>query len=785
MKSKSIIIIGGNMLEKYLQNDLLIVCPNKIKMRILNRYCNQLTSFKFMTKEEFKSHYFFSYDNQAILYLMEKYHYHIDVAKTYLENLYVVDLNKEYKSKKLIFLKELKRELIMNQLLQIDPLFSDYLKTKKIIVLGYGVLEKYEEKMFCDADIIKNEMKKLDIPVFACDTLEEEILFVIEKILQLVKQKVELNQIYIANITDEYLYPMKKLFSYFHIPIQLDMKECIYGTKIVKDYLTTKKIPAFKTKISSKLVEVINNLVELKDSKYYQDFLIEKLKHTYLKPQSSKNEVHIINLEEEQIGDNDYLFVVGFNQDSMPKIYKDEDFITDKIKQEVDLYQTKDKNKMSKEHIIGILSNTKNLYLSYKKRSNFNYYLPSSFIEELNLEVIPYNGNKIYTSNLYNKIFLTHLLDLYYKYGETSLLLKKLMSHYSLDYDTYNNQFTRIHSTNIRNYMNNSLRLSYTSLNTYNLCAFKYYISYVLKLKPSEDTFFMFIGNIFHYIFSIMYHEHFSFDREWNKYLDKYDLSVKERVLLENLKEKLKEDISIIKDLEMLSSYKDILTEEEITIKLKGKENVFLTGKIDKIMYKKDLEDTYFSLVDYKTGNINTDIGNMKYGLNMQLPIYLYLLSNSKLFTSPIFTGMYFQKVLYPNLKWESNKSLDNMKKNNLKLQGYSTDSLENLEFFDRSYENSEWIRGMKINKDGSFSKNSKVLSDSEIYNTLKYTKKMIEECTDHILNGDFSINPKIVDKKKACDNCNFKDLCFVNPKNFIYLEKVENLDFLGGDNNG
>ena len=87
-----------------------------------------------MTKEEFKSHYYFSYDQQAILYLMETYHIHMDVAKTYLENLYVIALNQEYKNKKLIFLKNLKQELINNQLLEFDPLFSSYLKTKKILV---------------------------------------------------------------------------------------------------------------------------------------------------------------------------------------------------------------------------------------------------------------------------------------------------------------------------------------------------------------------------------------------------------------------------------------------------------------------------------------------------------------------------------------------------------------------------------------------------------------------------------------------------------------------------
>lgn len=766
-------------LDQYLDQDLLIVCPNTIKMKILNQYCNQLISFKFMTKSEFKKHYFFSYDNQAIVYLMEKYHYHIDVAKTYLENLYVIDINKNYQSDKLKLLKKLKKELILNHLLEYDSLFPKFLATKEVIVIGYDVLEKYEENMLKGAKWIQKDSKKLESNVFSCYTLEDEILFVIDNILELVKKKVKLNQIYITNVSDDYLYLMKKLFSYFHIPILIDMKESIYGTKIVKEYLESKKLPAFQNEIGVKLIEVVNRLAEVEDSKVYRELLIEELKHTYLSPKQLTEAVHIINIEEEMIEDTDYLFVMGFNQDEIPKVYKDEEFITDKIKKEVELYSTKDKNKKSRENLLRQLSNIKHLYLSYKESSSFHHYLPSSLIKEWDLKVVPYESNQLYPSNFYNKLSLANLLDRYDKYGEQTSYLWELLKYYKINEHTYHNQFSGINLSSMLENMNHVLRLSYTALNTYYLCAFRYYITYILKLNPFQDTFSILIGNLFHFIFSVMYEENFNFDREWNQYISSYDLSLKEKFLLQNLKDRLEEVIIKIKDLEMLSSYRNVLTEQEITIQLQNNIDVFFTGKIDKIMYKEELDGTYFSVIDYKTGNVHTNLFDMKYGLNMQLPIYLYLLSNSKLFSSPIFTGMYFQKVLYKNLKWESNKELEDMKKSYLKLQGYSTDKIDRLSFFDRSYENSEWIRGIRLNKDGSFSKNSKIIGDEEVYDMLKYTEKMILKGADYIIKGDFSINPKVIDKEKACEYCRFKDLCFVNPKDYIYLEKVDNLDFL------
>ena len=50
--------------------------------------------------------------------------------------------------------------------------------------------------------------------------------------------------------------------------------------------------------------------------------------------------------------------------------------------------------------------------------------------------------------------------------------------------------------------------------------------------------------------------------------------------------------------------------------------NVIFTGIIDKILYKEDGNNTYVSLIDYKTGNDDISLKYLNYGLNIQLPIY-------------------------------------------------------------------------------------------------------------------------------------------------------------------
>ena len=108
----------------------LIICPNDLKMKILNEFAKEkeLMNIKFMTKNEYLNKYYFNYDERALYYLMDKYNLNIDVAKVYLNNLYIIDEKKDYKEDKLKFLKEIKLELINNKLLEYSQSFKKYLE---------------------------------------------------------------------------------------------------------------------------------------------------------------------------------------------------------------------------------------------------------------------------------------------------------------------------------------------------------------------------------------------------------------------------------------------------------------------------------------------------------------------------------------------------------------------------------------------------------------------------------------------------------------------------------
>ncbi len=771
-----------------IKDNSLIICPNQTKTKILKELSQtkKLVNIKFMTKEEYKKIYYFSYDDKSLAYLIKKYNYNIDVARVYINNLYAIDENKTYKSPKLNFLKDLKKELIREGLLIYNNTYKEYLKNKNIIVKNEYNLEKYEEEMLG----IKEEHvpeKTITAPVMECNTLEEEVNQVCLEIINLLKKGADINKIYLTNVSTDYLYTIKSLFSFYHIPININFNYSIYSTKVVKDYLNTKELDLEnkdKKSINKKLINILSDLSFLdENSKEYKILLTDKLKNTFTSPVNLKNAITIKDLYKESFNDDEYVFVLGFNQDELPKMEKDISYITDKEKDEVSLYKTDYLNKRNKNNLVYILSNIKNLYLSYKLTSPFKSYYKSSLITDLSLNIVKPKLDSYNSSNIYNELRLASYLDLYHLYGEKNKDLSKLYTHYQIPYKTYSNVFTGINNDEYLTNLPYPLKLSYTSLNAYSECKFKYYIRHVLKLEPYTDTFQTYIGSMYHYILSVYKKTNFNFEEEYQKYLEKRDLSLKEKVLLIRIKKDLLKLIDILNKQDLITGYNDAYYEKKIDIDLKKKVSVIFTGSIDKIMYYQNIEDTYFSIIDYKTGSIDTHIEPMKYGLHMQLPVYLYLIHYSKAIKSPIFTGIYYQNILFNYPTWS--KDIEKVKKDQYLLQGYSTDDISILSRFDSTYEKSEYIKSMSYNEEKGFGTyaTKKVLSNDTLYDLLDYTKNYISKETDNILSADFTINPKVYSNVNiSCAFCSFKDICYMKEKDLVYLEKQNDLSFLGGD---
>lgn len=782
------------MLNNYKNEDLLILCPNATKKSLLKELenDNKLYQIKFMNIDEFIDNYFYKYDETANIFLMEKYNIIKNVSDVYLKNMYFIDIKTNYQSEKLEDLKNKKLELINNNLLTFNRAFENYISKKKIIIINYPKLEKYivDTLKSLNATFINLEKRKTDLKVYGYNNIEDELNATFQKIVELIRSGISINNIHILNVQDEYKYLLEKFSKLYNIPIKLNNTTSIFTSRTVKEYLNTKELKEdiqYKRDINNKIKSAINSLCHIKDSKYYEEILKEKLKHTYMKQETITNAIKIDELFETNYSSKDYIFIISFNEGILPTLYKDEDFISDKDKKEVSLYTTKEKNKREKEVLINYLSNIDNLILSYKQNGFSSEYYPSSFINDYNIENIINYNEKFDISDAYNKRKLAILLDKYNKYKEDSVSLRRLLKTYGNSlYNTYNNKFTGLNKEKYLANIRKPLSMSYTSMTAYNQCAFKYYIKYILKIDPFMDNFAAFIGNLYHYLLSICMQDDFDFNKNWDNYLKQRDLSYKELFLLKRLKNDLNQVIEIIKEQKMYTDFKQNYYEEKITIQLQNKEiETEFTGTIDKIMTYKEVENTYYALVDYKTGGYDSSLNNMKYGLGMQLAVYLYLVEKSRLFTNQQFTGFYFQKVLMGNISHNNKKNYQDILNDKLKLDGYSISDESVLAKFDHNYTDSTIIKGMKMTSKG-FSRYTKLLNAEDVNNIVNYTEKKIEEVIDNILLAKFDINPKIIgDDNIACKNCTFRDLCYKKEEDYIRLEKLTNYDYIGSDNYG
>lgn len=774
---------------KYLKDDLLIVTNESFKKHILSK-TNAMYRLKFMTIKELIQNFTFSYDERAIYYLMKKYDYHYDVAKMYLENLYYID---DINNPNILKLKEIKQELEDHNLLKTNRYFKQYLKSVQIIVYNYE-LNKFEQKIIDEIKkltnllILKDEIKPVPHTVYEFSTMEEEITYVATKIIELINNNIPLSSIKIVNIDETYFNPIKRIFSFFNLDVDLK-DDTIYSNLEVSSFIKTlkeeKNLKRALKEIKSNN-EIYENILNICNKYTFSDTIdkyiiqcieeeVKKIKVTNL-----KENIKVCNLGD-NINNDDYIFLMNFNQNSIPKIYKDEDYLSDKVKMVLGLDTSISLNYLEEKKAVDNINKIKNLTITYKLKTLHQAYYKSSLIDQYDMTIKKIdNTQKFYYSNLYNKIELSKALDKLIKYNEHSKYLDVLAnSTFYLDYLTYDNKFTGIESSDLLDYLDHKLLLSYSSIDNYYRCSFRYYVNNILKLNKYEETFSMFIGNLFHYILSMAFKTGFDFEVEFNNYIDSRQFTAKESFFINKLKKELIFIINTIKKQNTFSHFDKELYEEKIYINKAGNVKITFMGIIDKLKYKEINNTNYVAIIDYKTGTPETNLKNSIYGIEMQLPIYLYLVKNTKKIKNAQVMGLYLQKMVNNKMIKNINKNYEEQLENNLKLDGYSLNDEAILKEFDFSYKDSELIKGLKTSSKGFYAY-SKVLTKNQIDVLTLLVEKKIKQAEQEIIDGHFNINPKrIGETLKGCEFCQYKELCYTKEEDIVNLEEYKDLSFL------
>ena len=763
---------------QYIENGDLIIAPNNIKKQLLKEISlsKKILNIKIMTIEEFKNNYFSYADERALYHLMHTYNLNYDVAREYLKYIFLdADIIKPY-------YEELKKE----GLLSYNTLFKKSIKNIKVI--GYNTFDKYilDELNKYNITFIKPKTNNYKPKVYEFDTITDEIVFVITKIIEDLKNT-DINNICLVNLNDDYKREVRKLFKMFNLPINLNDSINIYSTKTAKDFLNslkqTKNIEKAlenteKNDIYNKIVDIINKYAFIDIDDTLINIIENEIKKASLNINKLENATMVINIDE-MFDPNKHYYVLGFNQGAFPKVYKESGIIPDKIAEKVGVFTSLEKIRNDKEKVINVLSSFPNITITYKLKDNYDTFYPSFLIKEMNLEVKK-EKIKLNYSHKYNNLLLSENLDNFINYNEEETSLKSLLATYpNNSYMTYNNAYTGINYNLLSDYLKGKINLSYSSMNNYFLCPFRFYVQNILKLDPFTETFATNLGNVFHDVLAHMYDDDFDMEKIYQSNLEKLNLNAKEKFFMDKLYNTLKFDVETILNQEKYSKFNKALTEKKITIDKSGKLKVTFLGFVDKIKYLEENGHKEVAIIDYKTGFIETNLDNINYGIHLQLPVYAYLVKKG-LDDKAKIAGFYLQKLL-DNVSVDA-KDVESEKKKNLYLNGFTNSDLSVLEKFDTTYENSQMIKSLKVTQKG-FSAYSKMINNEEIDKMINIVDEKINEVINAVEKADFKINPIRIDGEMVgCAFCKFKDLCYLKEEDIKDVKGVKFKDIVGGE---
>ena len=749
----------------------LIIASNNVKKSILMSASEnkQFLKPKVMTYKELKYNLYGEIKPLGYKAIIKEFNLSLSLADKYFENAYYIDSIWQY--------------LKNNNYIRVNKNFKS--KYHNILVID-TFIDKYVLDDLKNANITYDEKTNTyQTSIYEFRSLDEELEFIGSQIAKLLKI-IPIDKIKLVNITDDMKETAKRCFNMMNIPLDIEDRIPITQLPFVVEFLKqVTKVSLEEALLCLNDPDIKNIIIDLINSyglSMLDDLDLKILKHQLRKIKCSidhyRNVINVVDIDD-IIDDGSYYFIVGLNEGVLPKTVKNEDFFSDERKIELGINDSTSINRFNEKLLISKLTHYPNVIATYHLKTLFNQYEPSHIIDKIGLEVKKDNqlSNDFNDLNIYK---YAKKMDRLSKYNEKESDLEDFHQTYKdCDYNTYDNSFKGINNDKLYEYLDNKLILSYSSIDNYFHCAFRYYIHNILKLDGKEESLALTIGSLFHWCLSKMYDKDFNLDKEYADYLKDKTFKVDEQYFINKLKHDLEFVINTIRYQDGYSLLNKTLSEKKIFVDISKRIKITFMGFVDKIKYLDDEDGKTIAIIDYKTGNLETNIDNMNYGFHLQLPVYIYLANHE--FKNVSLAGFYLQKIVNPDIVDEEETD----RVNKLKLDGFTNSDLEIASKLDQSCEHSNIIQSLRMKQNKEWYAYSKVLSNDDIKTITEETEKLILDARDSIIDANFAINPKRIDNDLVgCEYCKFKDICYRKEEDIVNLKSKKIFEILGGEKN-
>src|SRR5574344_508919 len=482
-------------------------------------------SFSLYTEEDLEDLFRYHYDDRAVLYLLHK-GFSYERALDSLNALAALTCSDDPDPKvhALCLLRE--------ELLQVSLLFKDVAPErtflgKSLVIHGYhdGKRISLAIKDLPDMTISYDSVSEMSFPLpklHRFDDIYGELHYVFNRIANLIDQKVNPDDIYLSGVDSSYHYLLGFLASAYGFAIEMPPARTLMDLPLARNFVALvsevgvdsalasieKRYPddpnlltLHQTALRFRLSELSN----VAQSNLYRDiFLSLREKKTKL-----RSAVHV--LTDWSIPRNGHIFLLGFALDNAPHRPSDNDYLSDAEKAHLLLPTSQDRFREEKSDLIALLHSGQIECLSFKAKAPGSFYFDSPLTSDLHLETDPDNDLPYEYSKPFASLWLSSLKDSEDKYLKSDrriAFLEDSLGSTWKDYDFTYTPFAVFPAETRRKY-------SYSSIETFYLCQFRYYLSYVLQINDEEPIFNAKFGTAFHQGLQHLYDPDFNFEAAW------------------------------------------------------------------------------------------------------------------------------------------------------------------------------------------------------------------------------------------------------------------------------
>ena len=218
-------------------------------------------------------------------------------------------------------------------------------------------------------------------------------------------------------------------------------------------------------------------------------------------------------------------------------------------------------------------------------------------------------------------------------------------------------------------------------------------------------------------------------------------------------------------------------------VSLPGLGSMRLRGKIDRVDVYETPDHLYVKVIDYKTGEKAFDLGELYYGIQMQLVLYMNAAVEMQQRKHPnkqvIPAALFYYQMNDPLIsRPEDDTQLESSILKELRPDGIVEQSEVVLDALDEGFTGTSQVIPVAKTSSGGLSKTSKVLTEDEFAVISDFARRQVKRVGTQILEGKIDAMPYDLGGRTGCDYCPYRAICGFDEciPGFKY-RKLEKLD--------